>query len=112
MLGPNDLLETIRKFPVGLWLGLGGAIAFSVVYILETRRRGLDLIARWAIANRFELITAKRRAFVPRGGQWKGFSFFRVRVRDAVTGTRDCWLRFRDWAKDPTEIEVFWDAKA
>jgi hypothetical protein len=110
-LDPKAVLETIRALPLGLWLGLGGGVAFALIYISATRRHGLQLIGRWAELNRFEIVTAKRRAFVPFGGQWKGVSCFRVRVRHAIEGTKDCWLRFRDWAQDPNEIEVFWDAK-
>jgi hypothetical protein len=103
------VLETIRSIPLGLWLGFGGAIAFSLVYILATHRHGLQLIDRWAKVNGFRIITAKRRTLVPLGGQWKGISFFRVKVSDTVEATRDCWLRFRDWANDPREIQVIWD---
>lgn len=105
------MLEIIRSIPLGLWLGLGGGLAFAVFYISATRKHGLQLIERWAEFNRFEIVTAKRRAFAPLGGQWRGISFFRVRVHHAVEGTKDCWLRFRDWAQDPKEIQVFWDAK-
>ena len=110
-LDPKAVLETIRSIPLGLWLGLGGGLAFALIYISATRRHGLQLIERWAELNCFEIVTAKRRTFVPLGGQWKGISFFRVRVRHALEGTKDCWLRFRDWAQDPKEIQVFWDAK-
>ena len=105
------MLETIRSIPFGLWLGLGGGLAFAVIYISATRKHGLQLIERWAKLNRFEIVAAKRRTFVPLGGQWKGISFFHVTVRDAVEGTKDGWLRFRDWAQDPKEIQVVWDPK-
>ena len=78
---------------------------------LVTRRHGLALIQRWSELNRFKLIRAKRRAFVPLGGQWKGISFFRVSVMDTGNTTKHCWLRFRDWAADPKDIQVFWDAQ-
>ena len=110
-LDPKAVLETIRSIPLGLWLGLGGGLAFAIIYISATHRHGLQLIERWAEINRFEIVTAKRRTFVPLGGQWKCISFFRVRVRHAIEGTKDCLLRFRDWAQDPKEIQVFWDAK-
>jgi hypothetical protein len=105
-------IETIRSFPLGLWLGLGGAIIFSVIYVFETRRSGLALIERWARLHGYEIVSARRRALAPPGlRQWKGISCFRVSVRDATTKTKSCWLRFHDLEADPKQIEARWDPK-
>ena len=83
-------LETIREVPVGLWFALGGALAFGIVYVFETRRSGL----------------------APGFRQWKGIVCFRVFVRDTSAKTKGCWLRFHDLEVDPNQIEARWDAQA
>jgi hypothetical protein len=106
-------LETIRSIPIGVWLGVSGAIIFGIIYVFETRRSGLALIQRWAKLHGYEIISARRRAFAPPGfRQWKGISFFRVSVRDAAIKTKTCWLRFHDLEADPKQIEARWDTKA
>jgi hypothetical protein len=106
------VLEMIRSFPLGLWLGIGGAVIFGVIYVFETRRSGLALIHRWAKLHGYEIISARRRAFSPPGfRQWKGISCFRVFVRDAKAKTKSCWLRFHDLEADPKQVEARWDAK-
>jgi hypothetical protein len=102
-------LETIRSVPWGWWLGLAGGAAFAVIYSLDTRRAGLALIQRWASLHRYQIVRARRRTFVPLGGQWKGISFFRVSVRDGAGELRSCWLRFHDLEDEPKNIEVIWD---
>ena len=106
------MFEILRSVPLGLWLGVAGGIGFAVIYSLSTRRSGLELIQRWAAFHRYQLISARRRTFVPIGGQWKGISFFRVRIRDAAGDTKNCWLRMHDLEDEPEKIEVIWDAKA
>jgi hypothetical protein len=105
------LLDSIRSFPVWLWVGLAGGIAFAILYSLDTRKSGLALIERWASLHRYQIVRARRRTFVPIGGQWKGISFFRVRLRDAAGELKSCWLRFHDLEDTPEKIEVIWDAK-
>jgi hypothetical protein len=104
-------LKQSAQFRLVYGSGLAAELPSLSSTLLPRADTASKLIDRWAEANRFEIVTAKRRTFVPLGGQWKGISFFRVRVRDAVEGTKDCWLRFRDWAQDPKEIQVIWDAK-
>jgi hypothetical protein len=104
-------LDTIRSIPVGLWLAFAGGIAFAVVWALGTRQAGLGLIHRWASLHRYEVLRARRRTFVPLGGQWKGISFFRVRLRDSSGEMRLCWLRFGDLEDRPENVEVIWDTK-
>ena len=106
-------LETIREVPVGLWFALGGALAFGIVYVFETRRSGLALIDRWAQLHGYQVVSAQRRAFSPPGfRQWKGIVCFRVFVRDTSAKTKGCWLRFHDLEVDPNQIEARWDAQA
>jgi hypothetical protein len=104
-------LDIIRSLPVMMWVGVFGGVAFAIIYSLDTRKSGLALIERWASLHRYQIVRARRRTFVPLGRQWKGISFFRVRVRDAAGELKDCWLRFGDLEERPEQIEVEWDAK-
>jgi hypothetical protein len=104
-------LEMIRSVPWPWWLGLAGAAAFAVIYSLDTRRSGLELIQRWAALHHYQVVRARRRTFVPLGGQWKDISFFRVSVRDGAGELKSCWLRFHDLENEARNIEVTWDAK-
>ena len=105
------VLDTIRSVPVALWVALAGGVAFAVVWSIRTRQAGLILIQRWASLHRYQIVSARRRTFVSLGGQWKGISFFRVRLRDSTGELKDCWVRFRDLEDDPGDIQVAWDAK-
>jgi hypothetical protein len=107
----SALLETVRSVPVGLWVGLAGGVVFAVIYSLSTRTAGLSLIERWAALHQYQIVRARRRAFVPLGGQWKDFSFFRVSLRDGAGQLKSCWLRFHDLEDEPKNIEVTWDSK-
>jgi hypothetical protein len=104
-------LHTVRSIPLGVWIAVAGAIAFAIVWSLGTRQAGVGLIQRWASLHRYEILRARRRAFVPFGGQWKGISFFRVRLRDGAGSVRSCWLRFDDLEDKPENIQVIWDTK-
>jgi|SRR4051812_34847633 hypothetical protein len=103
-------LDAVRSLPLSLWFGVAGAVAFAIVWSLDTRQAGLELIQRWASLHRYEILRARRRTFVPLGGQWKGISFFRVRLRDGTGSVRSCWLRFGDLEDRPENIQAIWDA--
>jgi hypothetical protein len=86
-------------------------ISFAVVYSRITRKRGLRLVEDWARLHQFTVESIRQPLIVPLWKTGRGFSFFRVALRDGSGIVRECWMRCRDFAAAPDSVEVIWDEK-
>lgn len=93
---------------VGACAGVGLLIALSI----WSRTQALATLRRWAQSEGLELVSAKRRSFVPLWCSGRGYQFFRVSVREKGDGTRRAWIRCLDFnSAEPHNFEVTWDEK-
>ena|ERR1035441_8005715 len=100
---------------------VGACAGFALLVVLSVWSRGqaLDALRRWAEAEGLELVTARRRSFVPLWCSRKGFllarptdQWFRVIVRDKDGKIRRAWVRCWDFnSPEPENIEVTWDER-
>jgi hypothetical protein len=94
---------------------LAGMAFFAVVILLValsewSRRRAVEALKRWAHAKGFEIISARRRSFVPTWQAGRGYQFFRIAVRDKHGTSRRAWIRCLDFnSAEPENIEITWD---
>jgi len=92
------------------------AIAVAVGIVLLTalsvwsRRHALKALKNWAHSRDLELVSAKRRSFVPLWTSGKGYQFFRIVVRGRDGEISKAWVRCFDFnAAEPANLEVTWD---
>ncbi|EEF56999.1 hypothetical protein [Pedosphaera parvula] len=75
-----------------------------------SKTQALDTLKRWAKSQGLEIVSAKRRSFVPTWRSGKGYQFFRITVRDSKGHNRQAWVRCLDFnSAEPWNIEVAWD---
>ena len=92
--------------------GAFAAVVYAVWLSVWGRRRGSEFLDRWAHDHGFQVVSLRRRSFVPhwRGTSGKGYQFFRLVVRSSDGIIRKCWIRCSDFAfTDPADFEVVWD---
>ena len=92
---------------VAVGLALVGFVAFSI----WSRRFGAQAVERWAMARGLQVVSARRRSFVP---YWlslpsRRFQFFRVTVLDKDGSSYRAWVRLESDCTDPEVLDVIWD---
>jgi hypothetical protein len=99
--------------PILVGAAIGGGVALLVILSIWSHSQALSTVRRWANAEGLELVSAKRRSFVPLWCSGKGSQFFRVTVRGDGARTRHAWVRCLDLnSAEPHNIEVIWDEKS
>ena len=91
-------------------------ITILVLFSLCSRTFGSQAIERWARANGWLLVRARRRSFVPHW-RWCSFSkgrfqFFRVTVRDVLGADHKAWMRLESDCTQPEILDIIWDNEA
>jgi hypothetical protein len=91
---------------------LGLTLFILTFFSLQSRKFGTDVAERWARDKGMEVVSIRRRTFVP---QWpwlfsRRFQFFRVVLRDANGANRKACLRLESDCTQPQIIDVVWDA--
>lgn len=91
--------------------GIGVALVFFIAFSIWSRRFGAKAVERWATAKGLQVVSVRRRSFVP---QWRllrsrRFQFFRVTVRDKAGSDYRAWMRLEADCTDPEVLEVTWD---
>src|SRR5215213_9583602 len=92
---------------------IGLILAVFVSFSMLSLRAGLRSVKRWATAQGLQVVTVKRRSFIP---HWRSFSsrrfqFFAVTIRDNAGADYRACLRLESDCNDPTVLEVIWDGK-
>jgi hypothetical protein len=93
---------------------IGLALVLFVLFSNWSRRFGTRAVERWATAKRLQVVSARRRSFVP---HWRSlpsrrFQFFRVTVRDRDGANHRAWMRLESDCTEPEILDVIWDDKA
>ena len=92
---------------------VGVALLIFAAFSIWSRRFGSQAVERWATARGLEVVSAKRRSFVPHWRLLSGrrFQFFRVTVRDRDGANHRAWMRLESDSTEPEVIDVIWDDK-
>jgi hypothetical protein len=103
-MSPNAILIV-----VGACVG----VALLIVLSVWSRAQALNALRKWAHAGDLELVSARRRSFVPLWCSSKGHQYLRVIVRDKEGGIRRAWIRCLDFnSAEPHNLEVTWDERS
>lgn len=99
-----------------LFLVAAGVLFILVVFMLFSiwsRKRGVEAVERWALSQGFQLLSVRRRAFVPHWRFISGrrFQFFRATVRGPSGVARKAWLQLESDCTKPEIVDVIWDDK-
>jgi hypothetical protein len=94
---------------------IGLLLIVFVGFSIWSRKFGYEVVERWAHANNLQVVSVRRRAFVP-VSQWRWlcsrqYQFFRVAVRDKAGANYAAWMRLESDCTEPKMIEVIWDNK-
>ncbi len=93
--------------------GICAGVALLVALSAWSRAKALDALRRWAQAEGLELVTVRRRSFVPLWCSGKGYQFFRVTVREKGGAIRRAWVRCLDFnSAEPHNFDITWDERA
>jgi hypothetical protein len=99
-----------------LFLVVAGVLAILVVaalFSILSGKHGVEAVERWASSQGFQLVSVRRRAFVPhwRFISGKRFQFFRVTVRGSGGIARKAWMQLESDCTKPEIVDVIWDDK-
>jgi len=92
---------------------IGLALVLFMLFGSWSRRFGTKAIEKWAAVRRLQVVSAKRRSFVP---HWRSlpswhFQFFRVTFRDQDGAAHRAWMRLESDCNEPEILDVIWDNK-
>ncbi len=99
-----------------LFVMAAGVLFILVVvalFSIWSRKHGVEAVEKWASSQGFQLVSVRRRAFVP---HWrfissKRFQFFRVTVRGNGGVARKAWMQLESDSTKPEIVDVIWDDK-
>jgi hypothetical protein len=93
---------------------LGLMLFILTFFSLQSRKFGSDVVERWAQDKGMQVVSIRRRTFVPHW-PWlfsRQFQFFRVVIRDSNGANRKACLRSESDCTQPQIIDVVWDKNA
>jgi hypothetical protein len=93
--------------------GIGVAVALFILVSIWSGRFGTRAVAASAKGKGWQVISARRRSFVP---HWRSlpsrrYQFFRVTVRDRDGADHRAWMRLESDCTEPEVLDVIWDDK-
>lgn len=90
--------------------GVCAGVAVLTALSLWSRAQALPILRNWAQREGLELLSARRRSFVPLWVPGKGHQFFRVSVRTSAGEIRRAWIQCLDFnSTELHNIHVKWD---
>jgi hypothetical protein len=97
-------------------VGVGLVLVIFAVFSIWSHKFGLQAVKSWAAAKSLQVVSVRRRTFVPLVPHWRSlptrsFQFFRVTVCDRNGANHKAWMRLESDCTNPEVIEVIWDDK-